>query len=288
MPEKQRVFVVVAHPDDWQIFAGASIYEHLRTPETHVTFVNVTAGDAGDEPYHWRSRHSGAVFSILRGLSCWNPYGIDEFLEAPLPSGFSLSHDRVLANGKHVLATTIASDETTAVLYSLNLPDGGLLGEGFAPRFESLLKFRAGNSPLHALWPNEASSTYASWNELVDVLHSLVLIEAGDHHDAMLIYTPDPDPHANPGDHSDHVVVGQAVADVVGRMATLHPRWISMYPNQHRPENLEGTRAHLQRAAVYAYGGGYMASAALARLSWRHGWESEYRHFGNREYLREK
>jgi hypothetical protein len=57
---KTPVLVFAAHPDDWQIFAGPAIYEHLRDPRTRVSIINLTAEDAGDDEHHWKSRRGGA------------------------------------------------------------------------------------------------------------------------------------------------------------------------------------------------------------------------------------
>ncbi|HEY0798496.1 MAG TPA: PIG-L family deacetylase [Candidatus Baltobacteraceae bacterium] len=287
MGESEPLFVVVAHPDDWQIFAGAAIYEHLRDPRKRVTVVTLTAGDAGDDAYHWKARHAGAVFSLLRGLPAWTPYGLGGFDAAVLPSSFTVRHERATANQKNLLATTIeGSNAAGATLYSLHLPDGGIDGEGFAPGHTSLSKLRAGVSPLTSLWPQDEPSRYETWGELIETLRALIACDCAGHAGAVTIYAPDPDPRVNPGDHADHVATAHLVRALADLLPALTPTWVTMYAIEHEPENLSEAAVHLQRAAMHAYGGGYMAAAAGVRPTWRNGWEREYRCFGKRQYLR--
>lgn len=287
MSEKSPVLVVVAHPDDWQLFAGSAVYRHLRDPRKRVTIVTLSAGDAGDDAYHWKSRHSGAVLSIVRALPSWSPYTLGEFESSGVPSSFRVSYERAVLCGKAVLSTGVSDGAgIDARMFALHLPDGGAPGAEYSPARESLANLREGRCRLTALWPEDASVSYGAWSELVEVLYEIAAQSVGSFAGAVPVYASDPDPAANPGDHPDHVSAGLAVCEIATRIPQLWPAWISMYDVGNRAQNLDEAAAHRQRAAIFAYGAGYTANAAGARCTWRRGWEREYEPFKEREYVR--
>ncbi len=278
MSQKQPVFVVVAHQDDWQLFMGADVYAYLRDPHNHVVFIVTTAGDAGRGDAHMRSRFNGALLSVLRALPSWSPYG------SGVPGGVRVSYNAAIVHDKRILTCTIEDANAASVrLYLLHLRDGGT-GAGFPPHFQSLSALRHAGLPLQALWPSEAPPTYNNWDDFVSTLAQIISAErAGDLPNAAILST-DPDAARNPGDHSDHQMTAAAVVDLVQRNAFLRPMWYGGYSNAAKPENLGDADADAQRAALYAYGAGYMATAAGFGDTWRASWEREYPHFKKRQY----
>jgi hypothetical protein len=276
-----KVFVVVAHQDDWQLFMGSDVFQYVRNG-TPVTIVVTTAGNGPHPEYHWKSRLSGAVLSVLRALPSFSPYRLQSGEAPDLPAGFTVRYERAEFNGKTVLSVCIQGESTAPImLYFMHLPDGGTSGSGFAPGFGSLTKLREGTS-VSTLWPEETPCLYESWNSFVSTLEAIIRADhaGGD----ALVLAADVDLRSNPGDHVDHGLTSKAVGEVVARNGFLRPVWFSMYANAERPENLDGKRAGDQRAAIYAYGGGYTACAAGFGETWRTGWEREYSAYKNRRY----
>jgi len=272
------VFVVVAHQDDWQLFMGKEVFARIREGR-RVVIVVTTAGDAGDDPSHWTSRLAGLVLSVARAFPGWSPYATGA------SGGYAVSYQTQTFAGKTVLRVSIAGsgDTTCVALYLLHLPDGGSAGEGFAPRAQSLKRLREGH-PVTALWPERSPSTYESWAELEATLAAIVEHERDDVAPAAPVYAADPDASRNPGDHADHAYTSHAVASLAQRDPSLVPVWFATYAIAARDENLSGADADDQRAAIFAYGGGYTAGVAGFGERWRTGWEREYPHFKGRQY----
>lgn len=287
MARQEPVLVFSPHPDDWPIFAGPAIYAHLRDPDVRVCVVDVTAGDAGDDDRYWKARHSGAVTALLRGQPAWSPFAFADETPPVLPASFGVAIARVTYDGKTLLRTRVTcGDRDVADLVSLHLPDGGAGGSGFAPSHQSLAGLREGRCELRSLWPEDAPATYATWSDLVGTLRAVVEEYCAGFAGPIRLYAPDPDPEANPGDHSDHVATGLAARELCERDARLRAIWMSTYANGSRPENLSEREGAVQRGAILAYGCGYAATVAETGKDWRRGWEREAEAFKNRQYLR--
>ena len=106
------LFVIVAHQDDWQIFMGKEVYARLREGRRVVVIVT-TAGDAGEDAWHWKSRLSGLVVSTLRALPGWSPY------EGDTPSGYRVAYDVPTFASKRVLRVTIDDARANAAALSV-------------------------------------------------------------------------------------------------------------------------------------------------------------------------
>lgn len=250
---------------------GSDVYAGIRDPQCRLVIVVTTAGNGKHPEYHWKSRLSGAVLSVCRALPSWSPYALNEGISDALPSGFSVSYNRTSAAGKDVLHCEVrAQTGTGAGLYMLHVPEP--------------LHALQGSHPIVPLWP-DGGAPYSSWSEFVAAIEALLLHESAGMSDS-LVYTADPNSAVNPGDHADHLLTSQAVSEIAARHSHLRPIWYSMYGNQHKPENLNDREADDQRSAVYAYGGGYMATAAGFGETWRTGWEREYPAFKRRQYPR--
>lgn len=272
MDKFYTTFAVVAHQDDWQLFMGSDVFTRLRDPLCRVVIVIATAGNGRHPEYHWKSRLSGAVLSLCRALPSWSPYSLGETDAAPLPSFFSVAYDTVNHRGKTILQCQVRSEQATrASLYMLHIA-------------EPLSALRAGGEGA-VLWPPDAAP-YRSWDEFVETLERILIAEKGEAAGPVPVFTADLDESVNPGDHPDHLLTAQAVCEIAARSPWLRPVFYSMYANKLKPANLEGRQAADQRAAIYAYGGGYMAAAAGFGETWRTSWEHEYPVFRDRQYSR--
>jgi hypothetical protein len=283
----EPILVFSPHPDDWPIFAGPAVYAHLRDPSVRVCVVDITAGDAGDDDRYWKARHSGAVTALLRGQPAWSPYALGDGPAPVLPASFGVAYARTVCGGKTLLRTRVTCGERdVADLISLHLPDGRADGIGFAPSHQSLAGLRDGRCTLQSLWPEEEPVTYATWGELLATLREAVEEYCAGYSGTIRLYAPDPDPQANPDDHSDHLMTGLAARELCAHDARFRPIWMSTYANGARPENLAERDGAVQRAAIVAYGCGYAATVAETGKDWRRGWERELDAFKNRQYLR--
>jgi hypothetical protein len=266
-------FVVVAHQDDWQIFMGSDVYAHIRDPLCNVVIIVTTAGNGKHSDYHWKSRLSGAVLSICRALPSWSPYALNDNNSATIPCGFAVSYEAVEVAGKMALRCEVRGENGRgASLYLLHVP-------------EPLADLQSGERAV-PLWPADAPA-YESWDELVQTIQAIMTEEAHGAARPMHVHAADPDPATNPGDHVDHGLTSQAIRQICATNSKFRPVWYSMYCNQDKAENLDGAQAGDQRCAIYAYGGGYMATAAGFGETWRTGWEREYPAFRARQYPKE-
>ena len=289
MSEREPLFVVVAHQDDWQLFMGKDVFGHLRDVRKRVVFIVTTAGDAGDAESHWKSRASGAVLSALRALPSWSPYRLRAMESPTLPSGYAVSYAQTEANGNAVLTCAVDDRDAAEIrMHLLHLPDGGTHGNGFAPRFESLSALRNEGKALHTLWPEETPAVYGTWEELESTIEAVMLVERSAFPGPIRVLAVDPDERENPGDHVDHRLTSQAVASILRRHSCFVPVWFATYCIAQRDENLDADDANDQRAAIHAYAGGYMATAAGLQPTWRRGWEREYPAFRNRQYSNDR
>lgn len=274
------LFVVVAHQDDWPLFMGKEVFAHLRRGEGRVAIVITTAGDAGDTQAHWRSRFSGTLLALLRALPSWSPY------DEPQSQGYAVRYERVRMASKWTLRASVSEGERErACIYLLHLPDGGAAGNGFAPAFASLKRLHEG-SAVTALWPAEDPSVYRTWGEFEAVLAAIVARERGGAA-AMPVFAADPDTQRNPGDHADHRYTSLALAHLAQGDPSLRPVWFKTYCVAELDENLAPAECDDQRAAIFAYGGGYGAAAAGYGERWRTGWEREYPRVRARQYPRD-
>lgn len=277
MRDTPPLFVIVAHQDDWQLFMGKEVFARIREGR-RIVIVVTTAGDAGDERSHWTSRLSGLVLSVLRAFPAWSPY------PSEATAGYRVAYDTAALAGKTALRVTLDdAAQERAALYLLHLPDGGSDGAGFAPRGQSLKRLHEGE-PLSALWPEGSPSTYHSWAQFETTLAAIVERERAGGTDTVRVYAADPDAQRNPGDHADHTYTSLAVAALAERDPSIEPIWFATYAIAARDANLAGDAADDQRAAIFAYGGGYSAAAAGFGETWRTGWEREYPHFKGRQY----
>ena len=190
---------VSAHADDFALFMNP--YRDVVRSDVNTVFVFLTAGDAGlgkgpkSAPYYL-ARETGALRAI-------------RFMADATASGdASPRSGSVTVNGHTVQRWSHRNTD----VYFLRLPDGAVEGVGYPIHSNaSLMKLKTGETgSMRAV---DGSTTYRSWNDLVNTLAEIVRIE-GAGKPNVWIDTHEMDSTANPADHSDHLATGLAVAGV--------------------------------------------------------------------------
>ncbi|MEO6730209.1 MAG: hypothetical protein ABIN01_03245 [Ferruginibacter sp.] len=194
-------FYVVAHADDWQLFMHPTVYNDLVSPACKVIFIITTSGDAGMGEKFWRVREEGSKSSVR---FCLAPFSV--FSESNGQSEFN----------DHTIHLWSVNNITT---YFLRLPDGNLDGSGFAAyNFQSLSKFKSGQ--IDVITALDDSTTYPNWRDFTCTIESIISFESKGISNRWIHYL-NPDPTANPGDHTDHAMTGNAIQDMT-IITTLH------------------------------------------------------------------
>lgn len=192
-----------AHPDDFVLF----MYPYLDATrnDTKAVFVFVTAGDAGlgkgptGAPYY-SARENGALRAIRFMADVY-----DSTVASPVT-------DKVTVAGHGIARVTYKN----TVAYFLRLPDGAVEGVGYPISSNaSLMKLKTGETA--SMRAVDGSTTYKGWNDLVSTLSGVVTKEAARSPNVWLD-VHEGDETINPGDHSDHVATGLAVAAVQAKL----------------------------------------------------------------------
>lgn len=188
-----------AHPDDFLLFMNP--YRDVVQGDTKAVFVFLTAGDAGlgkgpkSAPYYL-ARENGAQRAI-RFMA-----------DAATTTTPDPNSGWVLVAG-HAVYRTIYKN---TVSYYLRLPDGSGEGSGYPLHdWASLIKLK--NGEIRSIRAVDGSATYTSWADLVKTLTTIVKTQAAGSPNVWLD-THEIDPVASPGDHSDHLATGLAVAAI--------------------------------------------------------------------------
>ena len=184
-------FYIVAHADDWQLFMQPNVYYDLVSPGCKVIIIIVTAGDSGKQSIYWKAREEGSKSSVRYCLA-----SLGNLSESIHTAKFNA----------HAIEYSVVNNVTS---YFLRLPDGNIDGSGFAEyNFQSLSKFKSHNTgSIQAI---DGSSSYKSWIDFTLTLEAILLHESEGISHIRLNYL---NPHKvkNPGDHADHIMVGQAI-----------------------------------------------------------------------------
>lgn len=285
-PTGRVQLVVVAHPDDWQLFLGDVVVEALGRGERVVAVVASAGGDDRPEAF-WRAREAGAVASMGAALA---------LARVSTPPGAVKCRPVVLAGarpGSGVAPTVCEAPGGRMATVFLRLPDGRGDGSGFERTGRaSLTRLEAGS--IAQLGAVDGSGGYRSVGgvaeAVVGVLASLGVATAlpidelatGAWGDAeggvgvgrvVRVLTHDPEVRFNPLDHADHRVVGRvalAVAARVGAPATVY----AGYSNVRRPDNLGAERGAWKSWLFVAYDRAMLAAngrwSAYAENAWAH------------------
>jgi hypothetical protein len=282
------VLVIVAHPDDWQLFLGEAVVEALRRGERVVAVVASAGGD--DRPASfWRAREAGAVASMGAALALASEGAALTPSSSPSASAAAPRCRAVPLTGPRVGRGSLAFSAVPTLCEApggrmatlfLRLPDGRGDGSGFAPTgHQSLSRLEGGRiARLVAVDGRSAyPSTGAVGDAVVGVLEELGVSVAprvaGGRWRVVGVWTHDPEVRFNPLDHADHRVVGRvalAVARRVGAPATVY----AGYSNVKRGDNLTAREAAAKAWLFVTYDRAMLAAngrwSAYAENAWAH------------------
>jgi len=278
-PAADVVLVMVAHPDDWQLFLGDVVVEALARGERVVAVVASAGGDDRPEAF-WRAREAGALASTEAALA---------LARVPTSPGavtcrpVSFAGPRPGTGSTPVLCERPGGRMATVFL---RLPDGRGDGSGFARTGrQSLLRLEQGKIPR--IDPVDGGGGYRSTGAVaeavVGVLGALGVPTGGIAESngaepmgrgrVVRVLTHDPEVRLNPLDHADHRVVGRvalAVAARVGASATVY----AGYSTVKRPDNLGAERSAWKSWLFVAYDRAMLAVngrwSAYAENAWAH------------------
>jgi titin len=215
---------VVAHEDDWQIFAGEQAYASLQNALATV-FVYVTAGDGGQDSPYWRAREQASLASI----------------DAVIGSGAWLCGPSTV--GSH---SVYRCSKGSVSAYFLRLPDGNNI-DGMGYGYGSILRLRDQQMATSA---RDGSTAYNSWSDLATTIGQLIGTELSNQDAPYVnVYTQENVIALDPGDHSDHNLTGELVTQAAASRHWDVHQYVG-YDTQHRPINLTDVQ-HAQKMVEF-------------------------------------
>jgi LmbE family N-acetylglucosaminyl deacetylase len=283
---------VVAHPDDWQLFAGDVVVEALREGARVVAVVTSAGGD--DRPAaFWRARERGALASAQAALAL---AGVGEGAGEGAPpatcqarvvrgSGLVVASPTVCVQGvQGAQGGQGAQRGGRFVTVFLRLPDGRGDGSGFARTgHQSLTALEQGR--LLRLDAVDGAGGYRSVGEVANAVVAVLrgegvpapalqgVVGGGMSRARVRVHTHDPERRFNPLDHADHRVTGRvalAVAQQLGAPAVVY----AGYTNIRRADNLSAQRGAWKAWLFVAYDRVMLAAngrwSAYAENAWAH------------------
>ncbi len=179
-----RAMYIVAHEDDSLLFQSPDLLQDIRSGRC-VRTVFLTAGDDGKPEEYWIEREAGAEAGYARMAEvadAWEPSSIQE-------------------DGHPIRLETLEAEPRVTLVF-MRLPDGGYpAGEGFSPRFESLMKLWNGaESSITAV---DGSTTY-DYQGLIETLTAMMTS-----FQPQWIATQNYNGTFGDGDHPDHVATAK-------------------------------------------------------------------------------
>lgn len=261
------VFYFSAHPDDWQLFMGASAYRDVADKKAKVVFIHTTAGDAGygsnrnDRRYpYYAAREEGARSAIRFMVDAHALPQSDHWDMFPK------------MNGRRIFRVSYGNTQS----YFLRLPDGHPSGSGFAGTdFQSLEKLRSGRrSDMVSI---DGAARYGDWSDLVRTVYAIILRERGTA--KIEVHIAESDQELNPQDHSDHLATAALAREAVRFLCAKTYHHVE-YASSSRPPNLSHDDAQNQ-AALFA-----VTVSGINRYDIWSSWEPGHRQWLGREYFR--
>lgn len=248
-------FYVCAHPDDCLLFMNPPLYQDV-TGSKKVVVIYLTSGDAGKE-----FREENSSYPHVRELASLEATDWMADIDHPEVTA-QRKTDQVDINGHRIEQVSYGDN----VSYFLRLPDGSMDGAGF-PLYasQSLKKLKTGE--IHEISPVDGQAPYKGWQDLVNVLSTIVNHESADA-DNISIHVSEPDIEANPGDHSDHTTGASAMVEALEHNEHCYHLYKHIgYSIADRQPNLQGA-ALQNKAAGFA-----VLTATQRRLLGYDNWE---------------
>jgi hypothetical protein len=227
----------VAHQDDDLLFLNPDLLNDLHSGNC-VRTLYMTAGDSGFGKYYWLSRQLGAEAAYSRMLHIQNVW--DQQTVA-------------LGNGKYATVANPRDNRRVSLIF-LNLPDGGLHGDGFPDSgHQSLAKLRSGT--LTTIRAVDGQSTYTA-NDLTATLSLLM-----NTYQPAEIRTQAEDTSGRYPDHSDHIATSWFVtkasdqydAQHFGGVVSVPVIHYMGYPVRDHDQNVFDGELQAKRDAFFAY-----------------------------------
>jgi LmbE family N-acetylglucosaminyl deacetylase len=178
---------IVAHEDDDLLFMNPDIDHELKAGHC-VRTVYVTAGDAGSGSFYWIGRQQGAeaaYASMLGTADIW----VQRIVQLP--------------GGQYITVASPRGNNKVSLVF-MNLPDGGLHGEGFNSSDHAALA-RLESGEIRSVRTVDQQSSYTA-PQLADAIAALMHTYQPAEIRTQANYAGGPYP-----DHSDHMAVGRTV-----------------------------------------------------------------------------
>jgi len=227
----------VAHEDDDILFMNPDVINDIKAGHC-VWTVYLTAGDAGSGSYYWLGRQQGAEAAYAAMI------GVPDIWVQRIVK---------LSDNEYITIAKPRSNNQIALIF-MNLPDGGLKGQGFnTTGYESLARLEA--KQIKTLHSVDHQSSYTS-TQLEDALSALLHT-----YQPTLIRTQSNFVSKVYPDHSDHMAVGRYVqkvyhryeADQYNGQLTIPIKYYIGYPVHQMPQNEFGSDLELETTAFTAY-----------------------------------
>ena len=248
---------VSAHADDFVLFMNP--YRDVVASDTKAVFVFVTAGDAGlgkgpkSAPYYL-ARENGALRAIRFMADA------EASADATPRTGWVSLAGHNIQRWSH----------RNTVAYFLRLPDGAVEGVGYPIHSNaSLMKLKTGE--ITSIRAVDGSTTYRGWNDLVKTLAEIVRTQSSGSPNVW-VDTHEIDAAANPGDHSDHLATGLAIAGVQATLPCVNLGYHVGYSTSGLV-NLDVDDIENRAAAFGNYASG-MAEKGYPGMAWEPGHKS--------------
>lgn len=221
-------FYINAHEDDWMLFSGDVGASSIATAPK-VVMLYVTAGDNNQGNTYWRLRETASMTgtdAAIAGQGSW-------LCATQLVNAHSLQR----------------CTRANVVAYYMRLPDGGRSGDGFQGRGSLAYLRDAVVSSVYELTFNERYT----WADVINTVRAVVDLESASQSAPMVeIHAPDPDRTINPGDHSDHWAVGDALV-AAAATRSWNFDWYVQYGTQFMPVNLAQPAHDVKQNIFVAY-----------------------------------
>jgi hypothetical protein len=226
-------FYFSAHPDDWQLFMGATAFQDIAGGSAKVVFIYTTAGEAncynlGVDSTYYLARQDGANRSIQFCADIYSPH--QAWSSSVVTMSGLTNHNLLKMTYKNVVS------------YFLRLPDGC-----FEKSRCTITKLADKTIPTITAVDN--STTYQGYKDLVETVKSIVEYESSTlQQPTVSIRASDWDPEINPGDHPDHVQTGRLATDVAARVDYANVALYEGYNTCNEPSNLSPEETAMEAA----------------------------------------